>query len=192
MQVMRVWSLPAVLSLTGAFAQCSSAVRSLGCADSQWIVPDGALKCSTFGSESYASELVGSGSSACAHQELQVVSNLPYQVSGGIYALATCTGTCKPLVVVCPGQYTGELHQPAPVIASVAMLACPFLFTVSQLRFADLAVGVSGWLLSAPKCEASCAVQTSATTAGVAYSTWHLRARTDGRRLMGPLLRPST
>ena len=112
---------------TGAFAPCSNASRALGCGDPQWIVPDGALKCSTFGSDPCASELVASGSSACAYQEMRVVPYLPCQISGGLYALATCVGTCTPLVVVCSGKYLGKLHHPAAVVASV----------VSQLRFAD-------------------------------------------------------
>ena len=119
------WFLFALATLrstsgTGAFAPCYNAARSLGCADSRWIVPNGALKCSTFGSEYCASELVGSGSSVVAYQELHVVPNLPYQVSGGIYTQATCVGTCTPLVVVCPGTYTGEIHHAAPTVASIA------------------------------------------------------------------------
>ena len=115
------WFLFALATLrstsgTGAFAPCYNAARSLGCADSRWIVPNGALKCSTFGSESCASELVSLGSSACAHQELRVVPNLPCQVSGVFYAPATCLGPCTLMVVVCPGKHTGSFpSSPVPL-----------------------------------------------------------------------------
>ena len=125
---------------TGAFAPCSNASRALGCGDPHWIVPDGALKCSTFGSDPCASELVASGSSACAYQEMRVVPNLPCQISGGLYALATCVGTCTPLVVVCSGKYMGKLHHPAPVVASVSP-SCDLQTTST--------VGEAGWLLAA-------------------------------------------
>jgi hypothetical protein len=138
----RVWFIFVTATLlsasrAGASTTCTAASRSLGCADPQWIVRNGTLKCSTFGSESCVSELEGSGSSAYAYQELRVVPNVSCQISGVLYVLATCVGTCTPLVVVCPGKYTGALRcslfDTAPVVASVVTHAYPNLHPGSQL-----------------------------------------------------------
>ncbi len=110
-------------TLTWAVFHCTSAPRSLGCADPLWIVYDGDLHCTTSGSKSCVIELAGSGSSSYAHQQLSVVPNVPCQISGRLYSPATCVGTCTPLVVVCPGKYTGELQDRAPVVANVVMHA---------------------------------------------------------------------
>ncbi len=88
--------------------------QSLSCDSAVWKTSSGMLKCSTFGGKPNAIELADGGAWTHAYQELAVVPNATYRVSGEFYALAVgeCDGAarvrwCSPSVAVCPGNYTG-------------------------------------------------------------------------------------
>ncbi len=88
--------------------------QSLSCDSAKWKTSSGTLKCSTFGGRPNAIELADGGAWTHAYQELAVVPNATYRVSGEFYTLAAgaCDGAarvrwCSPSVAVCPGNYTG-------------------------------------------------------------------------------------
>jgi hypothetical protein len=120
--LLRVFAAMTALLVTAADSQ------SLPCDSAEWKTSSGTLKCGTFGDKPNAIELADGGAWTHAYQELAVVPNATYRVSGEFYALAVgeCDGAaqvrwCSPSVAVCPGNYTGvpccTLSPPSPPTA---------------------------------------------------------------------------
>jgi hypothetical protein len=80
-------------------------------------VHNAVVKCSTYGGKPDAIEVSGAGGWTHAYQELLVVPDATYTLSGEFYALeiGECNGSaavkwCSPSVVVCPGPYNGDYY----------------------------------------------------------------------------------
>ena len=85
------------------------------------------VKCSTFGGKSDAIEVADAGGWTHAYQEVTVVPDATYKLSGEFYALAVgeCDGSaavkwCSPSVVVCPGPYNGNYYNTGGCLVGLA------------------------------------------------------------------------
>ena len=86
--------------------------------NSAWGRHNGLVKCSSFGGKDNVLELADAGGWTHAYQEIAVVPDAVYRVSGEFYAQkqGECDGSaavkwCSPSVVICPGKYTGEIRK---------------------------------------------------------------------------------
>ncbi len=98
--------------------------QSFGCTPAEWKTSNGTLSCKMYGGKSNAIELADKGIWTHAYQEVDVVPNAVYRISGEFYPLVlggdceTFTNSpkvsfCSPSVAVCSGAYNG---QPSPVM----------------------------------------------------------------------------
>ena len=85
------------------------------------------VKCGPFGGKSNAIEVADAGGWTHAYQEVTVVPDATYTLSGEFYALAIgeCDGSaavkwCSPSVVVCPGPYNGDYYNTGGCYGGVA------------------------------------------------------------------------
>ena len=105
--------------------------QSFACTATEWKTHNGLVKCSSFGGKDNVLELADAGGWTHAYQEIAVVPDAVYRVSGEFYAQkqGECDGSaavkwCSPSVVICPGKYTGEIQNSAylPPIKPFAIL----------------------------------------------------------------------
>jgi hypothetical protein len=101
--------------------------QSFGCTSAKWTTYNGILSCKTYGGTMNVIELAdGGGTWTHTYQEVDVVGNAVYQLSGELYPLVRggdCDNYeydqplkvtwCSPSVAVCTGAYNGE---PDPVV----------------------------------------------------------------------------
>jgi hypothetical protein len=83
-----------------------------------WRTHNAIVKCSTFGGKADVIELADAGGWTHAYQEVTVLVDATYTISGEFYPLAIgeCDGSaavkwCSPSVVVCPGPYNGDYYN---------------------------------------------------------------------------------
>ncbi len=112
-------------ALTASLAATTGA-QSFGCTPAEWKTYHAKLKCSNnYGGKSSVIELAHDGDWTHAYQEVDVVPNAVYRISGEFYPLVLdgdCekfenspkVSFCSPSVAVCSGAYNGE---PSPLCA---------------------------------------------------------------------------
>jgi hypothetical protein len=99
--------------------------QSFGCNSKDWNTYHAKLKCSNnYGGKSNAIELAHDGDWTHAYQEVDVVPNAVYRISGEFYPFVAggdCDESsflkvafCSPSVAVCSGAYNGELNPVVP------------------------------------------------------------------------------
>jgi hypothetical protein len=110
-----------------AFLIATADAQSFKCTPAEWKTYNGILSCKTYGGKSSVIELAdGGGEWTRAYQEVDVVPNAVYRISGEFYpffAGGDCDNYvyvpplkvtwCSPSVAVCSGEYNGE---PGPVM----------------------------------------------------------------------------
>jgi hypothetical protein len=116
------------LFITAALTACVVATvdaQSFGCTPEDWKTYHAKLKCSNnYGGASSVIELAHDGDWTHAYQEVDVVPNAVYQLSGEFYPLVRggdCevkkklkVTWCSPSVAVCSGKYDGEPNPLVP------------------------------------------------------------------------------
>jgi hypothetical protein len=97
------------------------------CGSAEWGVHNAIVKCSTFGDKSDVIEVADAGGWTHAYQEVTVMPDATYKLSGEFYALAIgeCDGSaavkwCSPSVVVCPGPYNGDYYNTGGCLVGLA------------------------------------------------------------------------
>ena len=85
------------------------------------------IKCSTFGGKANAIEVADAGGWTHAYQEVLVVPDAMYRISGEFFPLVVgeCDGSaavkwCSPSVVVCPGPYNGDYFNTGGCLVGLA------------------------------------------------------------------------
>ena len=97
------------------------------CRSAEWGVHNAIVKCSTFGGKSDVIEVADAGGWTHAYQEVTVMPDATYKLSGEFYALAIgeCDGSaavkwCSPSVVVCPGPHNGDYYNTGGCLVGLA------------------------------------------------------------------------
>ncbi len=104
----------------------TTGAQSFGCTPAEWKTHNGILSCKTYSGKSNAIELADHrGKWTHAYQEVDVVPNAVYRISGEFYPLVPggdCDNIdslpkfrwCSPSVTVCFGAYNGEPDPAVP------------------------------------------------------------------------------
>ena len=97
------------------------------CGSAEWGVHNAVVKCSTFGGKSNVIEVADSGGWTHAYQEVIVMPDATYTLSGEFFPLTIgeCDGSaavkwCSPSVVVCPGPYNGDFYNTVGCLVGLA------------------------------------------------------------------------
>ena len=95
--------------------------------NSAWETRNAVVKCGTFGGKDAAIEVADAGGWTHAYQEIAVVPDGIYQLTGEFYPIAAgeCDGSvavtwCSPSVVVCPGPYNGDYYTTGGCYVGIA------------------------------------------------------------------------
>ena len=119
---------PCLLITTALTASlvATAVAQSFECNAADWKTSNGILSCKTYGGNSNVIELADGGGLTHAYQEVDVVPNTVYRISGELYPLVLggdCdmrtpslkVTWCSPSVAVCSGAYNGA---PSPLCAA--------------------------------------------------------------------------